>query len=253
MSMSARPDAAVDARVQSFAYRLRPFLRGMASRLRSDTLSDITLVADGVDFPCHRIVLAAGSDYWAKRLEGAPGVEEVEDKTHREGGRIMEEHARVPLPGHTSEAVATILRVMYFEATAVDVLKEDPRRMLPVLKVAGEWLLHDVLEEARQYAQREIMDIGILVQIVDGLIFSDATKTMRETCFERVRSLREQEAAKAAPERSRALQMGFTYELPPATISGAGRGPRQDPLRWPMGGAGEQWLYPVQCPKGFGW
>jgi len=251
-SVSLRPEPVFDMQVQSFAYRLRPFLAGMSSRLRSATLADITLVADGVEFPCHRLVLAAGSEYWARRLEGAPEGEPPDQKRRNEGERVHVANAHVPLPGHTSAAIANILRIMYFDATARDILKQDPGQMLAVLKVAGEWLLHDVLEEARQFAQKDITDTGILMQIVDGLIFSDATKTMRETCFERLRGLREEAAAKALAERSRGLQAA-AYELPPAAFLGAGRGPHQDLVRWPMGGNGEQWFNPVTCPKGLGW
>merc|ERR1719171_3225589 len=47
------------------------FVKNLALRHGATELCDVTLVANSVEFPCHRVVLSCNSEYFARMFEGS--------------------------------------------------------------------------------------------------------------------------------------------------------------------------------------
>jgi len=210
--------------------RLRPFVGGLTSHFHTGALADVTLCADGVEFPCHRLALACSSEYFARMFEGP----------------FVESQARpcIDLPGKSFEAVKAVLRVLYCDATVHEVLSEEPMRTLQVLELAREWLLPDVVNGCVEFVKREITDKGTLESLCMTMPFDEDLQQLRTLCHDRLRYLREAEHAKVA---SRGLQAAATVEP-----RDAHRGLLAT-SRWPTGCGSDQWSAPIQCPRGLGW
>mmetsp|Transcript_21983 Transcript_21983/g.46752 ORF Transcript_21983/g.46752 Transcript_21983/m.46752 type:complete len:283 (+) Transcript_21983:77-925(+) len=216
------------ASLARFTPRLKAFLPRLASRLGEAALADVTLCADGVEFPCHRLVLACSSEYFSAMFEGSFAESQV-------GSQIQ-------LPGKSSESVQAVLRVLYCEASVHEVLADEPSRVLQVLELAHEWLLPDLAEGCIEFVKTKIHDIGTLEHICASMSFGENMRVLREICHERLRQLRNKEIAKTA---GRGLPLG---------ADGAEEPSQRTPLsRWPAatGSGSERWSSPVSCPKGF--
>lgn len=224
----AEREEAASGPLLGFEKRLHRFVPALGERLRSGALCDVTLCADGAEFPCHRLALACHSDYFAGMFEGS--FSEAQPRS------------RVQLHGKSSDAVGAMLRVLYFEATLRDVLLEDPRRSLQMFDMANEWLMQDVIDGCIEFVQRDIDDISVLEFLCESVCHVEYTRKFRQQCEERLRNLREIEAA-----RKQAAALGISGQDLAAD-------PNDRRGRWaPDRGHPEHWTTPVQCPRGLGW
>ena len=187
-------------------------------------------MADGVEFPCHRLVLACHSEYFSRMFEGSFAEAKVRQC--------------VQLPGKTSETVSALLRVMYFTTTVDEVLREDPAGCLHLLELSREWLLQDVLDRCVRFIKEEISDAATLQLLMASMPHGDDLRELRDLCQEKLRTMREAEAAKA-------WNLGRNF---PADASAGGRRPGSHGAgRWPVGRGTQTWSSPIHCPRGLGW
>jgi len=221
----------IDEQLTKHATRLSTFVRALAGRCRSAAFADITLSVGGVDFPCHRLVLACSSEHFASMFQG-------------DDAESISPPVCIKLSGTTSEAVDAVLRVVYFESTVQEVLAEEPRRLLQVIHLAGEWLLMDVLLACKEFVHNEIKDIGLLEEICIELPFDDKFKLLRETCHDRLQMLREVEEARRRNSDILSSMQAWHDDRTGKQVSGG---------RWPTGSSAHQWSAPVSCPRGLRW
>lgn len=233
-----------------FAPRLRRFLPALATQLHNTAMCDVILHADGMDFPCHRLALACSSEYFARMFEEweeeAPHLPPHQPlhQTSLSTSTTLSACRTVKLHGRTAQAVQAMLRIMYFEATALEVLHEEPRLALHVLELANAWYMQDVHDACIEFVKK--MDsIDDLEWIAASVTHHDSSTKLREMCHDRLRILREALATKAAVSDLQAL--GLRKQA-------ATREDRKH--RWPATALRKQedkWTAPMRSPRAFGW
>jgi len=231
-----------DAAAASAAQRLSSFLPAVATHLHSGAFSDMTLCAEGVEFQCHRLVLAASSK---------PLADVLLDDEHENAcveGRPRPVRRRLELPGRSSLAVRAVLRVLYFDATPHQVLSEEPMRTLQILELANEWSLQELVKSCLAFAKNNIKDINTLDALISSMppVLEPTGEELRSVFQERLRALHESaDLRKVAAEQAAGGAACAAEGLPlPA-------GGRRVAQCWPNGSS-EHWSVAMQYPKGFG-
>jgi len=223
------------------AQRLSSFLPALASYLHSGAFTDMTVCAEGVEFQCHRLVLAASSKPLADVL-----LDDEGENACVEGRPTRPVRRRLELPGRSSLAVRAVLRVLYFDATPHQVLSEEPMRTLQILELATEWSLQELEESCNTFAKNNIKDINTLDILISSIPRSlePTGEELRLMLQERLRALHESaELRKVAVEKAGAARAAEALPLP--------AGGRRVAQCWPNGSS-EHWSVAMQYPKGFG-
>lgn len=213
--------------------RLQCLMPGLAKRLRSPTLSDVTLrCADGVEFPCHRVILCCGSQYFAELFEGGGQFSQV---------KILD------LKGADGDSVDSMLRILYFEATPHDVLVQEPRRANRLLVLASQWRMQDVYEDCLEFVRSELADIEALEFLASSTGFGPESMRLQEVVHDRLIRIRELESSKVT------LNRGVRESSKVVTKSSAAERVLS-PSRWPTSGkqaaSSDMWSTGISCPRG---
>lgn len=203
----------------------------------------MTVCAEGVEFQCHRLVLAASSKTLADML-----LDEECKNACIDGRSPRPIRRRLELPGRSSLAVRAVLRVLYFDATPHQVLSEEPMRTLQILELANEWSLQELSESCFIFAKNNIKDINTLEALISSIPRSiePAAEELRLIFQERLRAIHESaELRKVAAE-----QVGgggdSAAEALPLPVGG-----RRVVQCWPNGSS-EHWSNAMQYPKVYG-
>lgn len=209
-----------EGKVARFESRLQPFISRLNSHLLSSALSDVTLRADAVDFPCHRLVLACSSEYFARMFEGSPA----------DASRSL-----IELPGKRPDAVRSVLRLLYFDCTPKEVVADGGvDHLVVVLELAIEWLLHDVQAGIKAYVDREVVDADALQVLLMRLGQSEEMRELMIMCQTRLRAINDINHGAETQMRNR------DFGSEPVNSDRWTR--RQD-----------LWTSPMKCPMGLGW
>lgn len=153
--------------------RLAPVVRRLSTRaFAAPALADAFICAEGAEFPCHRLLLACSSEYFARLFEEFPSSK----------AGIL----RVEVHGSTSTVVQEMLRILYFDSSAQEVLEERPRGAIELYCLAKVWLLPEVVAEVQDFLLNDDIRKDDLIFLVEKLGYSDEMQGLRRTCEQRL-------------------------------------------------------------------
>lgn len=235
----------VQQRLRDLGPRVLAFTEQVARRCKAEAFADVTLVADGFEFPAHRFVLASGSEYFDQLFEfgTAVGIRVLPASPADASGEARQ---RLQLIGASAAGVGLMLRVLYFEATPAALLAEEPSRLVDVVSLASTWRMVDVVEACRNYVKFSVDNIGLLERLAETLSFADGgLQGIRETCHDKLRALREKQSQQRAPrveyapEDTAATERRARWAAAAVTVTGGA-----------TGGQLHNWSIPLSCPLG---